>query len=102
MVNDIHTLLCLANCIIENSKTALLEYLRDDSIPLIIRADILNESGCLGKTAIEIPTYLIPKELQSKNAFDIQDVIELISKDIDCYNLLEYMVFYSYRIVNNE
>lgn len=102
MVNDIHTILCLTNCVIENANTELLEYLRDDSIPLIIRADILNESGHLGKTATEVPTYLVPKELQSKNTFDVQDVIELISKDIDCYNLLEYMVFYLYRIVNNE
>lgn len=98
MTNDIHTLLDLANCVVENTRIELLEYLQDETIPLIIRADILKESRCFGIIG-NVSKDILPEKLKSRYIFDVDDVMELISRGIDCYDLLEYMVLHTYKAI---
>lgn len=99
-LNDIHILLQSTNHIIRNTREELIKILQNSAIPLIIRADILNEAEQLSRTGLRRNIEdIIPKELLSKEIFSIEDVIELISRGVDCYNLLEYMVLGMYKYI---
>lgn len=94
MIDNIHSLVENISNIIKSGRHILFDILRDDSIPLIIRADILLEAKELSYTGIlnDIPLDIIPGDLLERLSFGLEDVINLISNGMDCYDLLEFMV----------
>lgn len=91
-----------ANEKFEEVNKLLKEVLRDDDIPIIIRADILNRLDNLGKTLC-IKEGFLTQILGDK--YSVQDVVEAISTTTDkfmegwYYLLLEQLVANGIRVV---
>lgn len=95
--------------ILDNVQTMLGETLRDSNIPILIRADILNNSNNLGRTIyigdLLYKEFLPPELTNERFYFTVQDLVEVISNTTDeilldeYYYALEQMVLSGIRLV---